>query len=37
MGRALGIAVSLSLVFLPVGVEVSLMVLSWAFAVRVMS
>jgi hypothetical protein len=37
MGRALGIAASLSLVFLPVGVEVSLLVLSWAFAVRVMS
>jgi hypothetical protein len=37
MGRALGIAASLSLVFLPVGVEVSLLVLSWAFAVRAMS
>jgi hypothetical protein len=37
MGRALGIAAPLSLVFLPVGVEVSLLVLSWAFAVRVMS
>jgi hypothetical protein len=37
MGRALGVAASLSLVFLPVGDEVSLLVLSWAFAVRVIS
>jgi len=36
MGRALGIAASLSLVFFPVGLEVNLLVLSWAFAARAM-